>query len=485
MIDYNALVRGANLSIRVVSKRLIEDIAEQKTINAKNDNFAFALHVRIVIQFALLELTCVAKALLNTKHPYAKRYHNKNLKAYSSECYKMLYHFGKARKHSIWSKFEGTIAAIGDTELTERYKDITKQLATFGDTQIDKPLRDITMHYDEDMLAVYDKTVALKSEDAAAKYYCDFNDILRQMLQLATDVVVRLDEPAEPATMKLSTDLLDNGRCSELQNNQKLRDDIDVVIVQGPKEMDATASLKRRLEHTLANMKIIVERLPKDQAESLLDELRIPIDQCNTQMLLRQTFMDIAVVCEAFLNSTNTMEACLNLRRLVIHEAAMMDLLYGYEEETRDKKQWTEIKRLVPQSLIARAVGIEMLMSMLIIFIDKDKRHGFVHLYDDKGNARVKEFVDSMERLDFKYEMGVSTTVAMLYEQMMQFLADLMNTIAAKKHQEAEDSTKRLNEMFDSMIAAIQQAPVEEEKKQHNVEVIEGIKQRIKEIDTL
>ena len=28
MIDYNALVRGANLSIRVVSKRLIEDIAE-------------------------------------------------------------------------------------------------------------------------------------------------------------------------------------------------------------------------------------------------------------------------------------------------------------------------------------------------------------------------------------------------------------------------------------------------------------------------
>ena len=125
------------------------------------------------------------------------------------------------------------------------------------------------------------------------------------------------------------------------------------------------------------------------------------------------------------------------------------------------------------------------LSTITLEFIDKDKRHGFVHLYDDKGNVRVSEFVDSMERLDFRYEMGVSTTVAMLYEQMMQFLADLMNTIAAKKHQEAEDSTKQLNEMFDSMIAAIQQAPVEEEKKQHNVEVIEGIKQRIKEIDTL
>lgn len=112
MIDYNALIRGANLSIRTVSKRLIEDIAEQKTINAKNENFAFALHVRVVIQFALLELTCLAKALLNTKHPYAKRYHNKNLKAYNSECYKMLYHFGKSRKHSIWSKFEGTIATL-------------------------------------------------------------------------------------------------------------------------------------------------------------------------------------------------------------------------------------------------------------------------------------------------------------------------------------------------------------------------------------
>ena len=162
-----------------------------------------------------------------------------------------------------------------------------------------------------------------------------------------------------------------------------------------------------------------------------------------------------------------------------------MGLLYGYEEDTRDKKQWEVIKRLVPQSLIARAAALEGLMDILIVFIDKDKRHGFVHLYDDKGNVRVQEFVDSMERLDFKYEMGVSMTVAKLYEQMMLFLADLMNTIAAKKHQEAEDSTKRLNEMFDSMIAAIQQAPVEEEQKQHSVGVIKGIKQRINDVEIL
>lgn len=485
MIDYNALVRGANLSIRVVSKRLIEDIAEQKTINAKNDNFAFALHVRIVIQFALLELTCVAKALLNTKHPYAKRYHNKNLKAYGSECYKMLYHFGKARKHSIWSKFEGTVAALGDTELTERYKNITKQLTTFGDTQIDKPLRDITMHYDVDMLAVYDKTVALKSEEIAAKYYCDINDILRQMLQLAIDVADRLDGPTKRATIKISISLLDNGRCSEFQDNPKLRDAIEMVIAQGPKELDETATLKKSLERTLAKMKIIAKQLPKDEAESLLDELRIPIDLCNTQMLLRQTFMDLSVVCEAFLNSTNTMEAGLNLRRLVIHEAAMMDLLYGYEEDTRDKKQWAVIKRLVPQSLIARADALEGLMDILIAFIDKEKRHGFVHLYDEKGEVRVSEFVDSMERLNFNYEMGVSITVAKLYEHMMLFITDLMNTIAAKKHQEAEDSTKRLNVMFDSMILTIQKAPVEDEKKRRGIEMIASIKQRIQDVDKL
>lgn len=485
MIDYNALIRGANLSIRMVSKRLIEGVAEQKATNAKNESFAFVLHVRAVIELALLELTCVAKALFNTQHPYAKRYHNKNLKAYSSECYKMLYHFGKARKHSIWRIFEEIVVALGDSEIAGRYKDITKQLVTFGDTQIDKPLRDITMHYDVDMLAVYDKTVALKSEEIVAKYYCDFNDILQQMLQLTIDVADRLDEPTEQATIKISTSILDNGRCGEFQDNPKLRDAIEMVIAQGPKELDETATLKRSLEQTLAKMKNLAQRLPKDEADNLYAELRIPIDLCNTQMLLRHTFMDLAVVCEAFLNSTNTMEACLNLRRLVIHEAAMMGLLYGYEEDTRDKKQWEVIKRLVPQSLIARAAALEGLMDILIVFIDKDKRHGFVHLYDDKGNVRVQEFVDSMERLDFKYEMGVSMTVAKLYEQMMLFLADLMNTIAAKKHQEAEDSTKRLNEMFDSMIAAIQQAPVEEEQKQHSVGVIKGIKQRINDVEIL
>ena len=160
-MDNQILIKNANKTIQVVSQCLVTDLAMQKAFEPTNEELASVFQLRALVLFAQLEMTSIFKAMLCTEHACAKRYHNKNLKAYASECYKMLYHYGKARKRSAWGKFEKIVLAEGDAAQMLQYINITNLLDAFGNTQIDKPLRDATMHYDGDMSALYNLTVAL------------------------------------------------------------------------------------------------------------------------------------------------------------------------------------------------------------------------------------------------------------------------------------------------------------------------------------
>lgn len=479
-MDNQILIKNANKTIQIVSQCLVEDLAMQKAFEPAHEDLASAFQLRALVLFAQLELTSIFKAMLCTEHVCAKRYHNKNLKAYASECYKMLYHYGKARKRSVWGKFEKIVKAGRDDAQMQQYTDISNQLDVFGNTQIDKPLRDATMHYDEDMSAVYNITVALKSEDDAAKFYCDFTDILRQMQILVTEIINKQTQSitASPK-VTIKNHLLGDEKCKEIWKDTQLKESVELVLSRAPQELDKVARIKSSLENTVVRLKAMMVPSIVSDSDSVFDELRVPIDLSNVQMLLRQTFIDVVVICESFYNSINTMEAALNLRRLVVHQAAMMALLYGYEANEQANSQWQKIVPLVPQSLIGQMVAVEEWMKILLPHIDKSKRHSFVHLYDDKGNVRLAEFVDSMEVMDFQYELGVSNGVVQLYGLLMPFLTDLMNEIATKKHQETEESTQRVNAMLDSIIDVFKQAPLEEDKKVNGVAKIEEIKKRL------
>ena len=482
-MDNQILIKNANKTIQVVSQCLVEDLALQKTYEPLNVDLASVVKLRAMVLFTQLEMTSILKSMLCTEYICAKRYHIKNLKAYASECYKMLFHYGKARKHSPWGKFEKVIQSEGNAARVQQYALITNQLDAFGNTHIDKPLRDATLHYDGDMSSVYNLTVALKSEDDALKFYCDFSDIFRQMQTLATDVVCSLEQtnPSTP-NITIKTNLLGDEKCKIILQDTKLKESVELVLSRAPQELDEVARIKSGLENTVARLKAMMVPTIVSDADSVFDELQVPIDLSNVQMLLRQTFIDIVIVCESFYNSTNTMEAALNLRRLVVHQAAMMALLYGYEVNEQANSQWQKIVPLVPQCMIGQMVAVEEWIKILLPYIDKSKRHGFVHLYDDKGNVRLAEFVDSMEVMDFQYELGVSNGVVQLYGLLMPFLTDLMNEIAAQKHRETEESTQRVNAMLNGIIDVFKQAPLEDDKKANGVAKIEEIKNRLAQL---
>lgn len=479
-MDNQILIKNANKTIQVVSQCLVEDLALQKAYEPLNVDLASVVKLRAMVLFTQLEMTCILKSMLCTEYICAKRYHIKNLKAYASECYKMLFHYGKAWKHSPWGKFEKVIQSEGNAARVQQYALITNQLDAFGNTHIDKPLRDATLHYDGDMSSVYNLTVALKSEDDALKFYCDFSDIFRQMQTLATDVVCSLEQtnPSTP-NITIKTNLLGDEKCKIILQDTKLKESVELVLSKASQELDEVAQLKKSLEGLVSRIKQISPQLNLSAADPFFEEFKAPIEMSNIQMLLRQTFIDIVIICESFFNSTNTLEAALNLRRLVVHQSAMMALLYGYEANERVNSQWQKIVPLVPQCLIGQMDAIEEGMKILLPFIDKSKRHSFVHLYDDKGNVRLTEFVDSMEVMDFKYELGVSNGVVQLYGLLMSFLTNLMNEITAKKHQETEDSTQRVNAMLDGIIDVLKHAPLEEDKNIKGIAKIEEIKKRL------
>lgn len=117
MIDIPKLIKAADLSIRIFTKRLLEDVAYYKQLPLKGcDELRMALHLRMSVLLSLLEMSTIEKAMLGTKHAYVKRYHYKNLVANASECYKMLYHFEDCRKKSIWTRVRRLVTDLNSEE---------------------------------------------------------------------------------------------------------------------------------------------------------------------------------------------------------------------------------------------------------------------------------------------------------------------------------------------------------------------------------
>ena len=121
-------------------------------------------------------------------------------------------------------------------------------------------------------------------------------------------------------------------------------------------------------------------------------------------MLLRMMFNDIMAVCEAIFTSINTFEASLHLRRLVIHETAMMTLLYGYEEKDGIIPIWRSLETDIPTKLFEQKKQIDKLLQTLNSIVNRDKRHAYVHIYEKNGQVIFDSFIAEIEKLDFDYE---------------------------------------------------------------------------------
>ena len=114
----------------------------------------------IAVNYSLMDIGVSLRASIGSEKAYEKRFHLKNLKASISESYKLILNFGKARNKSIWNKLGAELK--GTNHLVEEiYIRITAALDDFADSHINQDLRNLTLHYDEDMMRVYEATVSI------------------------------------------------------------------------------------------------------------------------------------------------------------------------------------------------------------------------------------------------------------------------------------------------------------------------------------
>lgn len=482
-MNNNTLISNANKTITILSASMLEDLAMSKEAMDFNKQLSEVLYLRAVVQFAIVEVSTTLKAMMCAKTPYAKRYHYKNLIASTSECYKMLYHFDTIRKHSIWCRFRNIVERRGTSEQQQKYAEIINSLNIFGNTQINKNMRDVVEHYSNDMLYVYRVTVSLNSEDEAAKYYCCFTEILCKMHNLVTEIKEVIcsgeDSIIGNDNLHVNQDLLKIPLCKATISNDNLKKTVDYILGNAPRDLDLIADTEIRLKNFIERIEKSANELQLSVGDDLFCELQVPVKISTIQMLLRMMFNDIMAVCEAIFTSINTFEASLHLRRLVIHETAMMTLLYGYEEKDGIIPIWRSLETDIPTKLFEQKKQIDKLLQTLNSLVNRDKRHAYVHIYEKNGQVIFDSFIAEIEKLDFDYEFGLTSIIALLYGKMMEFLSNLMQEISIEKHRETEESSRKLLSMFDSILEFIQKAPMDDILKKQRLEQMNNLKQML------
>jgi hypothetical protein len=479
MIDTSALIRGANVNINIFTKRLVEDIAWDRDIPQDGcRGLHVALHLRMVVLFSLLELTTIEKAIFATKHAFAKRYHYKNLVANTSECYKLLYHFGTARKKSIWANVYEIVKNADIPDLLIQYQEITKQLDDFGNHKIDKQLRDITMHYSENMLTVYELTVAFNNENDAHQYYIGFNDILRSMLDFSNELLdVYTAQTSFDGTITISSNLVGDAKVSSIRNiidtNKTLLSTIDKVLPKGTHELDYFAQTEVRLAkiHDFAKQNLPI------QNDELLSEMAMVVRMADLHVLLRFMMLDMMSNLEALFYANSTLEAALHIRRFVIPQVSMMILLFGYTPEEQEHSLWHQIEPKIPLNLVDQGNMVKKILTELLSRIPKSKRNSHVHVYDDKGSNLVPTFVGAMEYLNFQEELGMVLKISQFYGLFMSFMAILMTELAEIAHKNNEQSARELNKMIETALQRVEAMKLPENIKQQLLEQINRIKE--------
>ena len=130
------------------------------------NRYKLLLEVHLTVLYAIIEVATVMRADLRSKQNAEKRENLKYLVFVIHEFYKSLF-LGKKGKR-IWDKAIELIADSNDENLTDQLKSIEDNIQIYTKkyfTQDSKEKRDAFVHYDENLLQLYQTTVAVYEEE--------------------------------------------------------------------------------------------------------------------------------------------------------------------------------------------------------------------------------------------------------------------------------------------------------------------------------
>lgn len=457
---------------------------------SKGNDSPIVSHIRdmeIAADFILVDLGVSIKAVAQTKGPYEGRFHTKNMLAVLSEGYKLVYGFGNRRKKSVWGSLKKDIVKFSNDEFIKRYNNITTLLNKFGDYHLDPDLRNLTLHYDDNMMNVYQKTVSIYNIDDSCHSAIAFFDILKKMMEFGNDIYKELDIEQilyDNKAVLYLTYPLDNDRLHSIFKNVidrdgKLESLLRIFLsASAGKSLDVTAGTAKYIEAVRNKAKELKlgNNIPEIKNLYILN---------NFQMLIQFMELDLACVLDSWLNSNSEVEGVMTLRRITIIKVAVLSHLIGYEQDEKQKSIWSSILKFIPSednTLVSKAEQIEEdLYNLVDSKNDRDERNVYVHYVVGSKQTKLASIADSIEHLNFFKIMRDLEVMVLLYKELKSFLNLLMDSLGEQARKERIKSTNSLLAQNNKIRELVQSTKMDEEQRKNFLKQIDKMDEFIKD----
>lgn len=479
----NGLMENTSIVIRDMYACLQADILTLERLEAQNAEPICILcqQLSIAVNYSLMDIGVSVRASIGSEKAYEKRFHLKNLKASISESYKLILNFDKAKKKSIWSKLGVELNGYNPV-IEDLYKRITAALMVFADNHINQDLRNLTLHYDDDMMRVYEATIGINNEDAEMKALCEYMDILQSMRFLIT--LIEANEGLTFSSEKITADqrVGINSIFEQLINKEgKLMEAVDMAIDETGKNIDSFAEMNKRFQRLQS---FIDRQGPISVPFKELNNLKILL---NAQMLLQFMIGDLAAITKAYLQSQSEEEHKMNLRRFVVIQTSTLVHLYGYNDAEQDKSIWKLLMAFLPQSdstLIEENSKTETQLRKLVTdSVDKQERALYVHLVNNR-NAKfgVPDTLKAIDVIDPVREVVEVNVLLVIMKQVRDWLNHIMEVLSKEASESRLESERKIESMFDDIIDKLTKSNLPDEHKNQLLDMFTLNKEKIMKV---
>ena len=435
----------------------------------------------IAVNYSLMDIGVSVRASIGSEKAYEKRFHLKNLKASISESYKLIFNYDKAKKKSIWSKI-GVELNDYNHVIEDLYKRITAALVVFADNYVNQELRNLTLHYDDDMMRVYEATIGINNEDAEMKVLCEYMDILQSMRFFITLIEANEEIAFMPEKVTINQRAGINSIFEQLINKEgKLMEVVKMAIDETGRNIDSFAQMDKRFRRLQS---FIEQQAPICVTFNELDNLKILL---NAQMLLQFMIGDLAAIAKAYLQSKSEEEHKMNLRRFVVIQTSTLVHLYGYNDAEQDKSIWKLLISFLPQSdssLIEECSKTETQLKKLVTdSVDKKERALYVHLVNN-GNSKfgVPDTLKAIDAINPVREIVEVNVLLAIMKQVRDWLNHIMEVLSKEARESRLESERKIEGMFDDMIYKIANSNLPDEQKKQLLDMFTSNKDKIMKV---
>lgn len=468
------LIKTTDSFIPELYKAMKREIAlKQSSSSFENPLISHIRDMEIAVDFVLVDLGVSVKAVSQVMGAYEGRFHTKNLLAVLSEGYKLVYGFGNRRNKSIWGCLKKDISRFNGGKKLVTYNEISSRLNDYGESHLDQDLRNLTLHYDDDMMKVYNKTVIIYSIDNACRNAIDFFDILKRMMEFGLDIYNEIGIVhhilLDINKLKFPTYPLDNERLHDvfkkvIDKDGRLQEGLkNFLSTKAGKSLDIVAGTCKSIER-------IKDKIKEFKFGNDIAELKNMYVLGNLQMLIQFMELDLACVLYSWLVSTSEVEGVMILRRITIIKVAVLSHLVGYEEDEKQRSIWSFIKAMIPannKAIFNEAEQIERDFSKLVDSEnDRKERNVYVHYIVGSKQIKLASIADSIENLDFFKTIKDMEQMVLLYPKLLKFSKNVMDALGEQVHRQSLESTNALLEQNNKNRELVQSSEMDEKDKQ-------------------